>query len=483
MLKFEQKGQKKWNLIDDIDFVFEFNLVSSSITNKFFIVTSFIEGMSKEIGEGFDTFLMNTLYLYASHSEEGRFGFLLSQIPEIKAHVNEYMKIKNIDYDQFVDMTKAKKSSILFEADEIRQIIELSAYLKVYSLISNTDGLRLDARRHKKIYNEFAKEIAETEIMYKIFNVIKTKTFRYNLTDRYMWDYIKMIQCKTVDIHVVEIFNFIMNSIIVLCEEHRNPITYFVGVIEESVNWFLRSVYKGSIIYDDSVATEDIHGLNVNNLKTYAYNDTLGRLKGIAYEQIYDNIERNTPVTFDSDTRPDRIITEFQSRISEATFISPLCECLVFPVLSLLTKIPYNHFRTLSPEHSAVLSVYAHRLLKRTFKGEYSHLLSLLDYYPVNQPALATTYKLKAIHDCINLQNEVESFFGFRTKIIPVDIISFFVGRISRINFLNIMTGVKLTGIPLSKVEGEMIRFYTLMFAGKLEPDIERMRKSMNDDF
>jgi len=85
-----------------------------------------------------------------------------------------------------------------------------------------------------------------------------------------MWQYIKNVQGKDIDSHVIDIFNFIMNHILILCEEDKNPITYFVGVIDESVKWFLRSVYKGSTIYD-------IQGINTDNLKTYSYNDTLGR--------------------------------------------------------------------------------------------------------------------------------------------------------------------------------------------------------------
>ena len=80
-----------------------------------------------------------------------------------------------------------------------------------------------------------------------------------------------MIQCKSIDVHVIEIFNFIMNSILILCEEDKNPIVYFVSVVQESINWFLRSVYKGQIVYDDTISTEDIHGSNIDNLKTYAY--------------------------------------------------------------------------------------------------------------------------------------------------------------------------------------------------------------------
>jgi hypothetical protein len=273
MIKFHLED-KTLKIFNDEQHLLTTNLISSTITNKYYIVTTFIENVSKTCNE-FDKWFSNFLEEYTSEVE--RYPVIERNIPEIKRFVDEYLKVRNIDSAQFVDETKAKKASILFTAEEIEKIIRLSCYLKIYSIFFNSDDLKIDARLHKKIYNEFASEVLNSEVVTKIFNIIKTKTFRYNLTDKYMWDYIKMIQCKSIDVHVIEIFNFIMNSILILCEEDKNPIIYFVSVVQESINWFLRSVYKGQIVYDDTISTEDIHGSNIDNLKTYAYNDTLGR--------------------------------------------------------------------------------------------------------------------------------------------------------------------------------------------------------------
>jgi hypothetical protein len=182
----------------------------------------------------------------------------MCQLKPLKEFVNSYLTSQNFDYSTFVDETKIKKNSILFRPEEIQKIIQLSCYLKIYSVIFNNEKLKLGQKAHRVIYNKLAYEIVETEIVRKIYDVIKTKTFRYNLTDRFMWEYIKNVQGKDIGTHIIEIFNFIMNNILVLCEEDKNPITYFVGVIDESVKWFLRSVYKGTTVYDDSIATEDI---------------------------------------------------------------------------------------------------------------------------------------------------------------------------------------------------------------------------------
>jgi len=479
MIRFEKLETKKWKMFRDENLIMELDLITSSVTNKFFIVAEYIQSISETIGEDFDNWIEGLMSRIKGMTET-RYMILSSNVEQLKGFVDQYTEMKAIDYSAFVDETKAKKSSILFDADEIEKVMKLSGYLKIYSLISNTT-LKMDMRRHKQLYNSLASECLNSDIINKIFNVIRTKTFRYHLTDRHMWDYIRMVQCKSIDTHIIEIFNFIMNSIIILAQEDRNPLTYFVSVVDESVNWVLRSVYKSTVVYDDSVATENIHGPHVNNLKSYAFNDTLGRLKGISYTKIHEDIERSSASKMVLDA--DKMVTEFQKRVAGIEFISPLSECLVYPILSEITAIPYGHFITLSAEHTAVLSVYLHKLLKEVFPGKYSDMFGLLDYYPKNQSAVATTYKMKAVNDFINLNDEIDSFFGFKAKYLSSKIISFFVGKISRIDFHNILNGEKLAGIPLGRVERDMIDFYSYLFAKRLTKEIKTMKEMVYSDF
>lgn len=300
-----------------------------------------------------------------------------------------------------------------------------------------------------------------------------------------------MIKCKNIEVHMIEIFNFIMNSILVLCEKDRNPIIYFVGVIESSIKWFLRSVYKNHIVYEDSMSTEDVHGLDMNNLKSYSCNDTLGRLKGIALTKIYNKLEEDSISIFGTDkSSEDKAITDFQGRLEDVRFISPICECIVFPILSILTSIPYNHFKTIGPDHSVILSIFVQDLFNRTFRlNEYKELVSILHFYSTNVPAVLTTYKIKNVTRLLKRHNETKNFFGFGAdkKLSPIvltnEIISYFIGRISRVSFVDIYTGKKLIGIPLSKIETDMIDFYIKMFGGKMNKQFHKMRELIFSDF
>lgn len=479
MLKFEQNGPKEWSLSYSDNEPIKLALEASSVTNKYYLVTDYITRVAEFHGAPFSEWFISFLKEFINSEHRG--DLVLNNLDLLKKYSDEYLDSLQIDYSQFVDESKAKKNSILFSGDEIQEIIRLSCYLKLYSVISNNAELSLSSSMHRHIYNELATTVISTDIASKIFDVIKTKTFRYNMTDRFMWDYIKTIQCKDIGVHIIEIFNFIMNNIIILCEENKNPITYFVGVIDESVKWFLRSVYKGTIVYDDEISTEDIHGIHINNLRTYSFNDTLGRLKGIAFEKIYDTLEKENAMSTKDDS--DQYIIDFNGRLSAIKYISPLCSCLVFPVLSKITQISYVHFKTISPEHSAVLSYYLNRLLQKVFKADYKHLFSLLNFYPESQPSLNTTYKIKSIHEFINMQNQTKNFYGFNVKIPPHNFICHYVGRVSRINFRNLLTGQRLSGIPLSKVETDMIHFYTLFFSGKLDNKIDQLTQLLSADF
>jgi len=481
VIKFTQVNSKSWKM-ENNGKEFQLDLVTSSITNKFFIITDYIERLSNHHGEDFDKWFIDLFENY-KNNKENRYQLLDNNTDKIKSFVNTYLDDMNFDYDRFVDESKATKSTIMFYAEDIRMIINLSCYLKIYVLFSNTEDMSLPSFLHMRIYNKLAKEILGSDVIFKIFNIIKTKTFRYNLTDKAMWNYIKVVECKTIESHVIEIFNFITNSILVLCKEDNNPIAYFVGVVDESVKWFLRSVYKGSMIYEDSVATEDIHTLSTDNLNTYVYNDTLGRLKGIAYSKIYNMLEEETSLKFSSRDGEDEEIVQFQNRVLDIEHISPLCECLVFPILSKITNIPYNHFKTLSAEHSAVLSVYTNILLNLVFKNNYKNLFFLLDYYPSVIPSLTTTYTIKNVHRYLHVHQKFKNFHGFVEKIIPYNIISHYIGRITRVGFYHIIDGTKLIGIPLSKTENDAIDFFNKFFAGQFEEEFSKMKRIMEMDF
>jgi len=192
-----------------------------------------------------------------------------------------------------------------------------------------------------------------------------------------------------------------------------------------------------------------------------------------------------TSISAFGDEKTDKAIRDFDERVKNIKHVSPLCESLTFPILSVVTGIPYEHFRTLTPDRSVVISIYFQNLLKKVFKSDYENMFNIMSLYPLESCAVHTTYKMKLsnMKDFFIPQMNSCLFLKFQDKVYLHKVLSYFVGRIARINFVDPMTGKELVGIPLSKIEGDMIKFYSLLFANKLGNELEEVKQLLNADF
>jgi hypothetical protein len=486
LINIKEVKKKEWCIENtDTSKEIKLELISSSVTNKFRIVVDFVERMIENEPEFGDWFF---IWLEDCRSKDPhRNSRSFSEIDTVKKFVNNYIDSLELQLERFVDITKAKKNSIFFTVENIDSILRLSSYLKVFSFVLNATPSKVDPKtgvesvslypgktRHREIYNTLAHKIISSEVTTKIFDVIKTRTFKYNMSDKFMWEYIKTLHGKDMNVHIIETFNFIMNNIIILCEESKNPIVYFVSVIEESIKWFLKSVYRGTIIYDDTIATQDIHGIHINNVMSFSYNDTLGRLKVIASDYTTREMENSNRIKMVDENQK---LIDFVSVLKEIEWISPLAQCMVYPILSKITDVTYIHFNTLSPDHAAPITYYIHSLLNKVFKGSFKETFSLLDYYPTKQPSSYTTYKIKDYEFFNHSFRKYESFFGFNNTQVFFEMLCFHVGRIARVNWKHLITGdSKDGGLPMATIEREMIDFYVRYFSGNLNDEIERLQ-------
>lgn len=472
MIEFQMTDKKSCVVNRNDNKLVVLKLKTSTITNKMGIITKFIENLSEYHGEEFDNWFENFIVSYCN-KEPSRFNILNNNIDKIKDFVNRYIDSLEIDFSKFVDESKIKtKKSVIFDKEDIEALCKLSGYLKVYAILSNSEDVCLERKLHKIIYNSFITEMS-IEVITRVFEVIRTKTYRYKLTDRFMWDYVRSIQCRPIQYHVTNIFNFIMNNIIVLCEIGKNPITFFVTVTDEAIRWILRSVYKETVVYTDSITLEDIQtGSSADNLKTLCYNDTIGRLKRAALDRMFVILgDREEEV-------------RIHNRLSSLQYVSPVCNSVAFPILSKITGVPYEHISSMSPEHAAELSVFTHYLISSVFGNEYSNLFNLLDYAPTEPVPVASTFKVRNHTKFSHIQQEVGNFFGYGAscKVVPFNLLSFFIGKLSRLKFINIVNGKEMLTMPLQKIEADAIDFFPKFFAGHFDEKIEQMKQLMYKD-
>jgi hypothetical protein len=339
---------------------------------------------------------------------------------------------------------------------------------------------------HRKIYNVLIDDLKKTTIVEKIYNIVKTKTYRYNITDRSMWEYLKNFQGKTIDAHIGETFNFLMNSILVFCEYDKNPITFMVIVINNNSRWVLHSIYVQNIQYEGQLSTEDIHTITSDNLKTYAYNEVLGHLKSLAYKKIHTNLKSYTHLDVDGyetdaeDSETNKII-DLNNNIDVMNIHSPIHHCLTFPLLSKICDIPYYHMKTISAPHSCILSLYLYKLLtdRDLMPRRFFDFFNLLNYGVIKDPAVSTTFQIKYSENFVNLTNEFNNFYSFKTKIMLHKIICHFIGILSRNKqgYINLYTGEIKDGFSVNKLEPSLIAFYIYFFSGNLDNEINKIRQ------
>jgi len=528
MLKYDLSDNKKVMVIENTDTgkKIEYALGGSiSILNKFDFIVDLSRDMSNtdDIKEEYNKWLFQILldyeeaYLIDMQQEEKRlkeekkkriyvvnnivddtlnkrYNLLKDNIGKIKYFVDLFYRSINFDFSKFTMFEKKSKKSnsknILFDEKDIRDILYVSSYMKIYCLISYSTKHALGLNLHRQIYNELIADFIDSDVVEKIYNIVKTKTYKYNMTDKAMWEYLKNFQGKSIDAHIGETFNFLLNNILVFCEYNMNPITFMVIVINNNSRWVLHSIYVHNIQYEGTLSTEDIHTITSDNLKTYSYNQSLGQLKTLSFSKIEKYVEKkiysehlNISSLEDESYLENKIseeIVDINHRIEEIDIHSPIHHCLTFPLLSQICEIPYYHMKTIDAKHASVLSIYLYQLLENVFGDRYNNFFDILNYGVKSEPAVSTTFTTKSGAQIINLAND-HRFYTFNSKIILDKLIKHFIGVLSRNKdgYINLLDGNIKTSFPISKIEPEIIEFYIYFWDNVFEDQIEKIRKEI----
>lgn len=461
MIKFIETGKRKYtikNIVDVEGTITETNIVNldlmfSPVTNKFERLTDFVEDCSLKLGLEFDTWFIKLMGDY----KRSNYDYLVikQNIPEIKSMCDKYLELCNINFDDYINKSKVSKNSIFFDATEIKKIIQTSNYLKLYFIIATDNNMKLVNKFHKETYNKLIESLNAT-IVYKLFKICSSKTFEYSQSDRYMWDYIKSIYCKTTDMHVYSIFNFLMNNIVVTCNTTSNPIPYLISVIDTSISWILKNIYKDSIVYSENASVQDVYTIQgKDNLTSFSHNDTIGKLLVISYNQLdktgIENVEK------------------FKTNLESLKEVSIFANYVTYPILAKTLEIPYRHLLTLSVKNAYLLNSLLFYILPDEFKKKYPVMCRMLQYYNRTKPILKTTYKIKNIDA---FTESMDTFLTFKSMIAAYDSYSNIIGRISRNVYVSFNNDQEIMNFPLAKLEVDMVKFYNEYFANKKLEDL-----------
>jgi len=466
MIKFEKTEKRKYTIFnengDEKAEVVKLDLQFSPITNKFERLSNFIEECSLKLGPEFDTWYIGFLDSYKESGYD--YAVVKENIPLLQKYCDDYLDQLGINFEDYINMSKVSRNSIFFDASDIKKIIQVSNYLKMYFVMSQDANLKLPTKFHKEVYNHLVAPITGCNIVYKLFKIVSSKTYEYNHSDKYMWDYIKTIYCKTTDMHIMSIFNFIMNNILVTCAPDSNPIPYLISVIDESIKWILKNIYKDAIIYSETVNTQDVYTVQgKDNLKSYSHNDTIGKLLVTAYNKLEEiGIED---------------IEKFKFDIGNLKEISLFANYITYPILSKVLDIPYRHFLTIPVSNSYMLNILVYSYLSEEFKDKYPTITKMLLYFNTDRPIAKTTYKIKNIQEFLGTFG---TFLSFRNYNGAYDIYSSIIGKLSRNTYVSFLDERKISNFPLAKLETDIVKFYNDYFNDRHNDEFDRIESEID---
>ena len=461
-LRNNKKGKKFWNLtidnpkLDKEPMKIEVQLVQHSLSNRFEIVQDIFSEMNQLVPE-FSDFYFKLLTSYTKSGFDPQIP--LKKAKSVVKFAKKYIDNKNIDFSQFVNKNKKTKTSIFFDEKDIYSIGVVSTCLKLYSIFYCDYYYRIPENILKEIFDIFMQDCKINGTVDKIFEVIKARTYRSTITDKYMWVLIKSTIQETPDTTVMSVFNFFISNLLSLLNIEQNPVHYLVKISDDAIKWLMSEIYKEKVLYDDNYADE-LNSTNASKDMFYNYccTDVINKYIKIALEKI--KIEFNMS---------DDEFVDFNERLDDIKYIDLSMKLFNIPLISKSFDIPFKHLLKSSPKHIALLSLLIYTLSKDTIVKEYPILSNfLLTYSKIENFILfKSSYKIRNIDSIIQNTTPV---FGVNSKKLKYELLSTIIGTLnsSKKNLYLLENGKKLNSITYFDLETDCIEFYTKLYSNKL---------------
>ncbi len=479
LLKDESKKQKNWNLVlfnkeeNESLVICELNLIPSSLSNKFEIVANLFDDMCTLLPNDFVLWYANMITEYISSDYNSE--LILNQVNNFLYFAKKYIDAKNIDFNTFVNYSKASKTSIIFTSEDIEALSIASICLKLYSLICYDSKMKLTDNTHKMVYSAFIRPCTEIGTTTKIYQTMRSRTYRSSITDRYMWELIKMMVVETPESYTLSIFNFLLTNLLATLDITTNPIPFFVSVIDDSIRWMMCSIYKDKVLYGEIFGgSGDVYGSSFSKetLHIYCCNDVIGKAAKAGME-ILEKICDENKIN----------IEEVHYRLDAISKLSASMKAVILPIASKVFEIPFKYLLTAPPRHIMLLGVLLHHCSEDTLGDRFPILHHFLTGCPVDEEnsVSRSSYKIKNVGYVIN--DRENSIFGLKSSVLRFNIMSCVCGilSVSKKNLVSILSGKKLPKINYSDLEGDVIFFYSELYSQKLTKVFDQIRQRVDD--
>lgn len=475
MIKFTQLEKRVWTLslkkdgCEDIEL--NIRLGQSSLSNKFEVVSTTMDEFTELIPEFSDWYYdLLKKYIDSKYNSE----LVRDSAPELIEYAKQYISLKEVDFSSFVNRKKTSSTSILFDEEDIQNIAVTSTCLKVFSIFTYDTTLRVPENINKSIYNSFVSDCIEYGTTDKIFQLIRSRNFRSSTTDRYMWELIKLRTLEDPETSVMSVFNFFMTNLVSLLDVTQNPIYFLVKIVDDSLRWMMKEIYREKVIYDESyTSSEDVHGSFVHKdiFHVYCCNDLISKAAKLGMKLLEEEFE----IT-------DTEFIYLKERLDGIKTLDPALRLFTLPIISKVFNVPYNTLKTAPPKHIVLIGSLLYILGKNTLCKDYPVLSEFLLLCPIksNTVISRSSYKLR---DITTILKDDTPLFGIASKKLKYDIISPICGILnaSKKNLINIVDGQYINKITYSDLEDDVIKFYTNLYANGLNTTFLTLQKEFDD--
>ena len=532
------RNSRKWDLIytnnDEEHVVVSLNLINSSLTNKFNVVADLIEDMNDVVSE-FSGWYIDLIDKYKD--SEYNSMIVVDSANEIMKMAESYIENKRVMikkkgcekvegslnelFDTFVDVKKASKTSILFEVKDIRAIALSSTALKIYSLFQYDSEMQIPENINRKLYDIFIKPCVDAGTTAKIFELIRSKTYKSSITDRYIWDIIRMVVLDTPENYVMTKFNFLMRNLISILSVEKNPVLYLIGFIDYAIRWLMTTDYRDKVIYGEAFgSSEELYGSGVSkeSFHLYCCNDVVAKASNAGMNVLEDRCgltdlrEKQQEIIEDiikleeesgeglsiiehtklKDAQRDildkvavqeDVFTRARDRIDSLTYLFPPMRILTLPIASKVLEIPYKFLLAAAPKHVILMGIFLHEIGDELI-DEYPVLSEFLISCPENSNFLSTrsSYRLRNLEFILN---EKSPIFGFTSKTLKFEVMSSICGVLSasKKNIISVIDGGRLSKITYLDLENDVTSFFTKLYSSQLDSMFDKIRKRADEYF
>jgi hypothetical protein len=371
--------RKQWNFINlNNNKSFEFIINDRSLQNRHECIFNGLLDILLRTNS-FD-YYYELIYDYVNNDIQTEIGekkkninIWLDNIDKFNEITEEYIKIRNIDFSKFAKKKK-RKNSIFFDETDIKEIYKLSILFKLFFFGYSTNH-KLSQEDIKKIMTYFTKTGIKRNIFSKINSIIQIRMLKYKLTDGEMINRIARNTSTPFETYSLYIFNLITNYIIIGYDLTNNPINYFLGAINKSLDWFLRTIYTKNIIYydiDKKIIEEnnDFEGSNQLQVDKYSSNiemSSVDFIKNTYYKDITNKIIFYIYNWLEQKNNKFNInLLEFVINKTDNVRKNFIMQEMMYSFLEKIINVKNNYFNHMFIKDQYIIQIFTAILLKKS---------------------------------------------------------------------------------------------------------------------